>query len=735
MIRRMVCLLLMGLLVVGCDSGTNKETCFINGKEVRDNNTNGYTRALDISKPAMWATTSSYMSSDKTTMTFQGWYNQCPFPDKPYALMSDGKKDINIDSYEFNGTFSSSTQSIGVTDSLLQRGGRLLVILTNTDGLDPRDFAIEFVTADGLVERYDWSNDTVITPTGEYSSFAYWNFRFATVYPPGYPQWLDNQLVGTPTLAGVPKDYRHVRIVRKQGDKSGTLSWLFNYLPPGCIKYGAQGLELTWAPFKSNPNKVNPDSLPRYRLESSVVLHDHIATWAEANGFALELNSEFYARPIGNFSSSQTISGMLTVRSEWPRDDEFKISAPPLSDIFKPTIDWASTFSLTFAEGAVKAFNMGWIPRAVQVLLTLYAIVQIYLFLSGEAKLSPYELVQHILKIALVAMFIAPNQWTFLYDHFFVIFDKGVNFLAYAFGGGLVDQASPLKSLDRIIHLIFSPGVWLAIMAYFTMFLLFLGPILAITGVFSLLSLFTGIVKISIAYVMNLMILGLLMAMAPVFVCFLLFKITSNFFQSWIRLLIRYVLEIAFLIVGMTILTEMTYDLMQSTFQTSSNCFRCAMPIYMTGPLEEAGAFLSKNKESPMLGCLNGYTPWGSDDRQAQAGVMDELMNFFGRILLLFMMSRLFRDYPSLLQKTLSAMTGTQDYFDSSLVNVGAQMWNNAKGGIAEIGALTSQSRDSKDQARARRTPGTPPGDTGVAGRATPNDQAHNPSATGGDRT
>jgi type IV secretion system protein VirB6 len=183
---------------------------------------------------------------------------------------------------------------------------------------------------------------------------------------------------------------------------------------------------------------------------------------------------------------------------------------------------------------------------AVSAMLTLYIMFTALSYLAGNVQLTHTELIVRIVKIAIVSALLSTEySWSFFNDYLFVYFIGGVEqILQMIVEAGATGPGSPgilammiaPQTLSKLFSLLFVDALgWIYI-------------ILFIAALYFVIMIFF---EAAVIYLSALIAIGLIITMAPVFICFLLFGITRSLFENWLRQLISYAIQPIILFTGL----------------------------------------------------------------------------------------------------------------------------------------------------------------------------------------
>jgi type IV secretion system protein VirB6 len=189
---------------------------------------------------------------------------------------------------------------------------------------------------------------------------------------------------------------------------------------------------------------------------------------------------------------------------------------------------------------------------AVRALLVLFTMMTGFGYLIGTVQMHQKDMITRLFKLAFVAMVISPGSWEFFSDNFFKLFiDGGLELIAKIITGSLGgyttiinvsdDPASVFSIFDGPFQMMFSKQTWIKVYALFLTGML--GIIIAIFIAISAVFYFLSVAKVILMFLMSMVIISLLIFMAPLFLCFMLFNQTKSFFDSWWKFLLSFTLQ------------------------------------------------------------------------------------------------------------------------------------------------------------------------------------------------
>jgi type IV secretory pathway VirB6-like protein len=241
---------------------------------------------------------------------------------------------------------------------------------------------------------------------------------------------------------------------------------------------------------------------------------------------------------------------------------------------------------------------------SIRVVLSLYIAIYGIMFLYGIVQISNTDIMMRICKIGLISVLLGEGSFKFFNYYLFEGLIGSSSVIISKATGNLTHDLNPFGFLDKSMGIVMlDPSNVLKLLSI--CFAGALGPIflaLIIYGTYVLIKSVFTLVK---SYLTSYVFIGLLMAIAPVFIPFMLFKTTENLAKNWFGLIIRYTVEPVILIVGAFIITGMMMSYIEAIFNHSI-CFKCAIPIQLSFPGLEWS--------SDTLYCIPGFLPWGYDN-------------------------------------------------------------------------------------------------------------------------
>ena len=189
-------------------------------------------------------------------------------------------------------------------------------------------------------------------------------------------------------------------------------------------------------------------------------------------------------------------------------------------------------------------------------------------FILGIIEIKTNELLIIIFKIGVVSALLTNTSWIFFNKYLLNIFwygadDMIVKFMGFYNSNSSYNYNASFMFLDKTVGTLLQ---WENFIRIFSLLAFgFINPLswflftLIIDGCWNILvAAFKGIILYCVCLVIN----GFLIALAPIFLCFLLFKQTFRFFDTWIKQLISNMFLITFYFLAIGMINEIMFFLL-----------------------------------------------------------------------------------------------------------------------------------------------------------------------------
>lgn len=202
--------------------------------------------------------------------------------------------------------------------------------------------------------------------------------------------------------------------------------------------------------------------------------------------------------------------------------------------------------------------------NAVRVLLVLYIAIYGLFFMIGVVSVKQKVFLIHVVKFAIVVQLISPGSWDFFNSHFFTLFvDGSSELIGIMFPGSYSGFDSGFLAIDEIIDKFTSQAthnkIWAQLLNKGDGFIFVIAIYIAI--VIFLLAVAMACFTVAMAIIA----ITLLISLAPLFLCVILFKTTNKIFQGWLRTLISYTIQPILLFAAIALLASLIMDQLYNT--------------------------------------------------------------------------------------------------------------------------------------------------------------------------
>ena len=233
------------------------------------------------------------------------------------------------------------------------------------------------------------------------------------------------------------------------------------------------------------------------------------------------------------------------------------ISEGPVVKVVRFFTDTVSVIMRRVYEGIVSHSDYLTIVRN---LLVLYIVVYGYKLMIARNSQEDLrkDAVIRMFKVGVVGALISPGSWEFFYNHVFHIFLVGVQSLAgmllNPWGDYVPDPtlgyAAPWQPIDLVLAKLFSRETGAKISS--TLFSNFpLGIIFIIFLYLAIILFLVAVIKAVIVYIIAFISIAILIALAPIFLIFMLFDVTKRLLEEWWGQLIGFSVQQVILIVAL----------------------------------------------------------------------------------------------------------------------------------------------------------------------------------------
>ncbi|WP_164503824.1 TrbL/VirB6 family protein [Rickettsiales endosymbiont of Stachyamoeba lipophora] len=213
----------------------------------------------------------------------------------------------------------------------------------------------------------------------------------------------------------------------------------------------------------------------------------------------------------------------------------------------------------SLTEGAATTYNriLGNtnVIAIIKTMMVLYVVSYGLLFVMGYIQETQRDIVLRIFKISFITILISDKSWQFFFDNLFSIFFLGTDNLLSMITNS--EPNNPFGFIDYTFnkYLKALPFVILSLLQYILIYSFF-GVLLLVLIGFAFYKILISIVNIIAVYLINMILIAFLVALAPIFLSFIMFAQTKKLFDEWIKTLIYLVFNPVLLIIVLLVMTE-----------------------------------------------------------------------------------------------------------------------------------------------------------------------------------
>lgn len=252
---------------------------------------------------------------------------------------------------------------------------------------------------------------------------------------------------------------------------------------------------------------------------------------------------------------------------------------------------------------------------ALKSMITLYIIVYALMFTFGLVQVSQLDFVIRVVKIGIILSLLRPESFTFFYEHLFNLYIDGGNEII-AKATQVHPGSNPFIFFDDIITTFFlqaEPYIFLVSLLFSGLAGIIYFIILIIV-MFKVIKVFFNALR---NYIMCLVAVSFLLILAPIMIPLMLFEVTKDIFETWLRYLFRYAFEPVLTLIGVGFLMGLLVSLVSPVF-SSAYCLKCTIPFFFTIPIP------GLNFSIPLF-CIPGLLLWGVDNTSSGNSIFNVL--------------------------------------------------------------------------------------------------------------
>ncbi len=196
---------------------------------------------------------------------------------------------------------------------------------------------------------------------------------------------------------------------------------------------------------------------------------------------------------------------------------------------------------------------------SLKILLVLYIVVHGILFIGGVSNMSQTEFMWMFIKLIIVIQLISgETSWQLFYDYFFRFFTSGLDEMINIVTSNFDNTNNGFTFFDTLLGLLFSYETSMKIQALIWSFP---SGFVAAFIMYAAFALFTiAIAKAVMIYLLAYMAISLLIIVAPVFICFMLFNSTKPLFEGWLSQFLVFFMQAVMVMAALNLLAQIIVD-------------------------------------------------------------------------------------------------------------------------------------------------------------------------------
>lgn len=270
----------------------------------------------------------------------------------------------------------------------------------------------------------------------------------------------------------------------------------------------------------------------------------------------------------------------------------------------------------------------------VRAILILSILLFAYSFVIGTIVVTQKEAIVYTLKLSIIAALISPGSWEFFNTYLFSFFLNGTSSLIWIMSNninsliansgdiamnppgdtGEAQSMAVFGFLNTTMAILFSQETWIKIQALLVMFplgIFYVGVMMV--GIYYYLF---AVLRAFLMYLTSIIMTAILLFMAPVFICFMLFQKTYSIFRKWVAQLAVYALQPVLLFILLAVFNVFIVMSLTSMLDFSA-CYTCVW--YIDLPISELMSIIPgvKLPDFDKFCAMPGYLPWGYDSTQS----------------------------------------------------------------------------------------------------------------------
>jgi type IV secretory pathway VirB6-like protein/curved DNA-binding protein CbpA len=196
----------------------------------------------------------------------------------------------------------------------------------------------------------------------------------------------------------------------------------------------------------------------------------------------------------------------------------------------------------------------------IKMLLVIYIAVHGILYIGGASQMNQREFVSMFIRmIIVIQLTTSTTSWDLFNNYFFKFFTEGLEEMISIVTSNISDGTSDaITFFDKLLNLLYSYETSVKLYAAVNSFPSgFVVTIISYIGFFY----FTlAIAEVVILYLLAYLGIALLIIVAPIFICFMLFEITKPLFENWLNQFVSLFLQSVITLAALNLFATMIVD-------------------------------------------------------------------------------------------------------------------------------------------------------------------------------
>ncbi|ETO91777.1 MAG: trbL/VirB6 plasmid conjugal transfer family protein [Candidatus Xenolissoclinum pacificiensis L6] len=190
----------------------------------------------------------------------------------------------------------------------------------------------------------------------------------------------------------------------------------------------------------------------------------------------------------------------------------------------------------------------------LDVILILYISGLGFMFLAGLSQNSKFDLISRLVKVIIVIILVSDRSWDIFGTQIISFFIFGVQELIAIFSDSILEVDTSFAFADSTLGLLADGNTWLRLLSI--TFSGLTGFVISGFVLWGVLKFLSFSIEVILKYFMIMIGMAILLALAPIFIMFVLFQVTRSMFDGWLKLIVSFALQPLFLLTMCAVVTQ-----------------------------------------------------------------------------------------------------------------------------------------------------------------------------------